>query len=193
VGGLGLKLFSIPARPRPAGGLGVRGARHTSGQRGGVVGWVGVEGAKRCTTGQWYNQQMTKLTAIDEINRLLDDAGKETTNTSMRLPVALRDAAGIAVAELGAAPSTTALASAALRTTLEAIVMQAALDAHYAEHPEARPSLADLALAAAELDDNPLAQTPELLHQAAEQVGRRHPDANADDVLLWAEALASVA
>jgi hypothetical protein len=136
---------------------------------------------------------MTNLTAIDEINRLLDDAGQETTNTSMRLPVALRDAAGIAVAELGAAPSTTALASAALRTTLEAIVVQAALDAHYEEHPEARPSLADLALAAAELDGHPLAQTPELLHQAAEQVGRRHPDADADDVLLWAEALASVA
>src|ERR1019366_7390564 len=113
---------------------------------------------------------MTKLTAIDEINRLLDDPGQETTNTSMRLPVALRDAAGIDVAELGAARSTTALASAALRSTLEAIVMQAALDAHYEEHPEARPSLADLAIAAAELDGNPLAQTPELLHQAAQQV-----------------------
>jgi hypothetical protein len=56
-----------------------------------------------------------KLAAIDEINRLLDSTSQDTLNTSMRLSVALHDAAGIAVAELGAAPSTTALASAALR------------------------------------------------------------------------------
>ncbi len=135
---------------------------------------------------------MNKWAAIDEINRLLDSADQQTTNTSMRLPVALRDAAGIAVTELGAAPSTTALASVALRTALEALVMQAVLDAHYEEHPEHRPSLADLALAAAELDGSPLAQKPELLRQAAEEVNRRRPNPDADDVLLWAEALASV-
>jgi hypothetical protein len=134
-----------------------------------------------------------KLAAIDEINRLLDSTSQDTLNTSMRLSVALHDAAGIAVAELGAAPSTTALASAALRAALESLVMQAALDAHFNEHPEARPSLADLAIAAAELDGHPLAKRPELLRQAAEQVGLRHPGADADDVLFWAEALASVA
>jgi hypothetical protein len=145
-----------------------------------------------CTTVTWYSHSMTKLAAIDEINRLLDSDGVETTNTSMRLPVALRDAAGIAVAALGAATSTTALAAAALRTSLEALVMQAALDAHFEEHPGSRPSLADLALAAAELDANPLARTPELLRRAADEVAFRHPGADADDVLLWAEALASV-
>ena len=126
--------------------------------------------------------------AIEQITRLLDSSEVVTTNTSMRLPSALREAAAIAVRELGAAPSTTALASDALRSMLEAIVMQAVLDAHYRDHPAARPSLGDLAVAAAEQDGHPLAGQPDLLRKAAEQVARTHPGADADDVLLWAEA-----
>jgi len=126
--------------------------------------------------------------AIDRITKLLDSPSEETTNTSMRLPNALRDAAALAVRDLGAASSTTALTSAALRATLEAIVMQAVLDAHYEQHPEARPSLAELAIAAAELDGHSLAARPELLRRAAAEIARIHPYADADDVLLWAEA-----
>jgi hypothetical protein len=90
------------------------------------------------------------------------------------------------------ATSTTALALVALRTALEALVMQAALGAHFEEHPESRPNLADLALAAAEQDANPLARTPELLRRAVDEVAFRHSGADAGDVLLRAEALASV-
>lgn len=78
----------------------------------------------------------------------------------MRIPVALRDAAAIAVAELGAASSVTTLTTDALRARLEAIVMEAALAEHYTAHPELRPSLAELAIAAATLDGNPLAERP---------------------------------
>lgn len=146
----------------------------------------------RCTTSTWYTAVLVRRDkAIERINLLLDSSEPETINTSMRLPAALREAAAVAVQELGAAPSTTALASAALRTMLEAIVMQAVLDAHYRDHPEARPDLAELAISAAELDGNPLAGRPELLRQAAEEITRTHPDADADDVLLWAEALAA--
>lgn len=106
----------------------------------------------------------------------------------MRIPRALRDAASIAVTELGAAASTTALTADALRAMLEAVVMRAALEDHYRQHPAIRPTLADLAIAAAELDGHPLAQHPDVLRRAAEQVARRHPDADPDDVLLWAEA-----
>jgi hypothetical protein len=74
---------------------------------------------------------------------------------------------------------------------LEATVMQAVLDGHYGEHPETRPSLGDLAVAAAELDGHPLANQPELLRQAAGDILRGHPGADADDVLLWAEARAA--
>jgi hypothetical protein len=129
-----------------------------------------------------------KVRAIDRITKLLDSPAEETTNTSMRLPTALREAAALAVRDLGAAPSTTALTSAALRAMLEAIVMQAVLDAHYEQHPESRPSLADLSIAAAELDAHPLAARPELLRRAATELVRNHPYADADDVLLWAEA-----
>ncbi len=133
---------------------------------------------------------MGTIEAAEQITRLLDSSDAETTNTSMRLPVALRDAAALAVRELGVAASTTALAAAALRAVLEAVVMQAVLDAHYEQHPTARPSLAELAIATAELDGHPLAAHPELLREAAAEITRTHPDADADDVLLWAEARA---
>jgi hypothetical protein len=70
---------------------------------------------------------------------------------------------------------------------------EAALAAHYEQHPAARPSLAELAIAAAELDENPLAATPDLIREAATAIVDRHPDADADDVLIWAEARASSA
>ena len=108
----------------------------------------------------------------------------------MRIPTALRDAAALAVRELGVAPSATALTAAALRATLEAVVMQAALDEHYGRHPQARPDLGDLAIAAAEIDGHPLAAEPERLRQAAAEIAGHHPDASPDDVLLWAEARA---
>ena len=102
----------------------------------------------------------------------------------------LREAAVLAVGELGAAASTTALTTAALRARLEAVVMQAVLDHHYQRHPAARPTLGDLAVAAAELDGHPLAAEPEVLRRAAAELVKRRPDADADDVLLWAEAQA---
>ena len=58
------------------------------------------------------------------------------------------------------------------------------------QHPEVRPSLAELAIAAAELDGNPLAATPDLIREAAAAIVDRRPDADADDVLIWAEARA---
>src|ERR1035437_1044429 len=108
---------------------------------------------------------MTDYQVIDRINELLDSTDDQTVNTSMRIPAALRDAAALTVNELDLAPSTTVLTANALRAALEAAVMQAVLDRHYEEHPDAGPTLADLAIAAAELED----------------------------VLLWAEARTSAA
>ncbi len=65
--------------------------------------------------------------------------------------------------------------------------MQAVLDDHY-HHPEARPDLGDLAVAAAELDGNPLAANPELVRRAAIEIAQHHSGASPDEVLLWAEA-----
>jgi len=133
---------------------------------------------------------MERQTAIQRLSELLDDDELETSNTSMRIPTALRDAAALAVSELAIAPSATALTTAALRATLEAAVMQAALDDHYERHPQARPDLGDLAIAAAELDGHPLAGQPQRLRQAAAEITANHPGASPDDVLLWAEARA---
>lgn len=127
---------------------------------------------------------------LARISELLDRTDAESVGTSMRIPTALRDAAAIAVSELGAASSTTTLTTDALRERLEAIVMESALEAHFAEHPKLRPTLAELAIVAAEMDGNPLAARPELIRRAAAAVVERRPHADADDVLLWAEALA---
>ena len=123
-----------------------------------------------------------------QILELLRSGDATTTNTSMRIPTVLRDAAALAVSGLGAAESTTALTADALRAALEAAAMQATLDAHYAEHPELRPTLAERAIAAAELDGHPLAARPDVLARAAVQIVDHHPEADADDVVLWAEA-----
>lgn len=131
---------------------------------------------------------MDELIAIDRINSLLDAGDGATVNTSMRLPATLREAAALAVNHLGAAPSTTILTAQALRFALETAVMGAALEGHYRQHPSTRPTLVRLALAAAAQDGSPLAGRPELIERAAAQILTRHPDADADDVLLWAEA-----
>ena len=131
---------------------------------------------------------MDRLAVLDEINRLLDDASDESINTSMRLPKRLRDAAALAVRHLHVAPSTTALTAAALRHALETVVMEAALQAHYTLHPHAQPTLAETALALAEQDGSPFAGQPDVIHAAADAVLARRPDADAYDVLLWAEA-----
>lgn len=126
--------------------------------------------------------------------RLLDlldaETGGETVGTSIRLPVNLRDAAVIAT-ELGLATSTSELTVSGLRDVLVAFAQRAVLDDHYRSNPGARPSLSEVALAAAELDADPLVDRPDLIERAAREVIEVHPDASADDVLLYAAGLAS--
>lgn len=135
---------------------------------------------------------MTAHEVLDRINDLLDAQDDSTINTSMRLPSALRDAASLAVEHLGIASSTTTLTAAALRSALETAVMEAALQSHYVQHPNSRPSLAEVALALAAQDGSPLADRQDVIERAADEVTSRHPDADADDVLLWAEAQLAV-
>src|ERR1700753_1180484 len=121
----------------------------------------GRHAAKACTTQPWYIDSVEMPDAIERISQLLDSDMTETSNTSMRIPTALREAAALAGRELKVAPSATALTTMALRSALEAAVMRAALDEHYAQYPEARPDLADVAIATAELDGDPLGADPD--------------------------------
>lgn len=125
---------------------------------------------------------------LDKIVTLLDAGDETSVNTSMRLPSSLRDAASLAVEHLGLATSTTALTAAALRSAIETAVMAAALEAHYDLVPHSRPTLAETALALAAQDSSPLADHPELIKQAAADVVAHRPNADADDILLWATA-----
>lgn len=110
----------------------------------------------------------------------------------MRLPTNLREAAEIAT-DMGLAGSTTELTVRGLRDTLRAFAQLAVLEAHYEQYPEVRPDLAEIALAGAELDGNPLAGRPDLVRRAADEVASLKPDATPDDVLLYAAGLAAAA
>ena len=131
--------------------------------------------------------------ALARLFALLDDAeSDDTVVTSVRQPAALREALKLAI-ELGLDATANDAAVAALRDRLDAFAQRLALDAHYERHPETRPSLADLALAAARLDGDPLADQPRLLARAAREVAALRPTATGDDVLLYAAALARTA
>jgi len=123
---------------------------------------------------------------------LLDEAGGGTVGTSMRLPVHLRNAAGVAI-ELGIGASTAEFTVQGMRAVLEAFAQRAALDAHYAAHPDTRPDLAEIALATAELDDHPIASHPQLIRRAADGVQHIKDDPTPDDVLVYAAGLAAAA
>jgi hypothetical protein len=121
---------------------------------------------------------------------LLASSRDETVGTSVRIPIDLRDAAAIA-AELGLADSITELTVRGLRDKLDAIAQRVALDEHYGEHPEARPTLAEVALATAELDGNPLKDRPDLIERSAASMLALKKEPSPDDVLHYAAGYAS--
>jgi hypothetical protein len=126
-----------------------------------------------------------------ELLKLLDqlDRDADSTVTSTRLPTVLHDAVRLAV-ELGMDSSANDATNQALRDRVGAFAQQLALKQHYRKHPGTRPTLLQLALAAARLDADPLADDPDLLGQAATEVAERWPEATGDDVLVYASALA---
>jgi hypothetical protein len=119
----------------------------------------------------------------------LDDDGP-TVVSSVRQPVALKEALKMAVG-LGLDANANDATVQALRDRLETFAQRRALDAHYTAHPQARPSLVELAQAAAELDGDPLAGEPSLIRRAARELVTLRPAATADDVLVYAAGLRS--
>jgi len=128
------------------------------------------------------------MATLDDLMAALDDTDGQSTVSSVRQPAALRRALAVAV-ELGLVSNANEAQTDGLRAHLEALALRAGLEAHYAEHPQLRPSLAEVALALAELEHSALLQEPGLIAQAAVEVVQVRADADADDVLLWAEGL----
>lgn len=113
--------------------------------------------------------------------------------TSVRVPASLHEAA-TEVVDAGWAPSITDLVNTGLRTSLGSIAESAAeqeelesvwqaLAEHYAEHPEAEPSLATIVKAAAQQDGHSAAEHPDLIVAAIEDLG--DDDVFVEDVLAW--------
>jgi hypothetical protein len=145
------------------------------------------------TTVPWYGPEMETLAALDRINELLRRGDEPTSNTSMRLPTALRDAATLAVDHLGIAPSTTALTVRVLRRAIESAVLAAALREDLLANLDAQPTLAETAMAVAWQEGSPIAGRDDLIESAVQQLTSRHPEADGYDVMLWAEAQAVAA
>jgi len=129
-------------------------------------------------------------TSLSELIRQLDRVEGDTVVTSLRLPTTLREALRIAV-DMGMDPNVNEAANQALRARLEAFAQRTALDQYYEQNPAARPTLAETAQALAELEGSPLAADHELIDAAAREVVTIRPDADADDVLLWAHSMAA--
>jgi len=128
----------------------------------------------------------------EDLFALLDelDTDGPTVVSSVRQPAALKEALRLAV-ELGLDANANDATVQALRDRLEAFAQRRALDAHYKAHPGTRPSLAEVAQAAAELDGDPLAAEPALIRRAAKEIVALRPGASADDVLVFAAGLRS--
>jgi hypothetical protein len=139
--------------------------------------------------GRWYGLVVDVEERLARMVELLASSRDETVGTSVRIPIDLRDAAAIA-AELGLADSITELTVRGLRDKLDAIANRAILEEHFKQYPEARPTLAQVALAGAYIDGNPLKDRPELIERAAEKIAAVRADPSPDDVLLYAAGLA---
>ncbi|HEU5151036.1 MAG TPA: hypothetical protein VFU19_11090 [Iamia sp.] len=120
----------------------------------------------------------------------------QTVATSVRLPEELQRAARAAV-ESGMARSLTELIVDGLRERLVALATEkeqytdkvaarAALEEYYEMYPEARPTLAQVAMAGAELDDHPALHHPDLIDKAIADLGE---DAHPEDVLAWVKGV----
>jgi hypothetical protein len=128
------------------------------------------------------------MATLDEFVAAPDDAESPSTNTSVRQPAALRGALHMAV-ELGLAPHANDATNQALRATLDAFAQRLALEEHLAAYPEVRPALHEVAHALAVMDRSPLVDRMDLLERAEREVLEHKPDADGDDVLLWATSL----
>jgi hypothetical protein len=72
--------------------------------------------------------------------------------------------------------------------TAETAAMAAAMALHFEQHPTAKLTLGETALALAHQDSSPLATRPDLIATAATALAEREPEPDPDDVLSFAEA-----
>jgi hypothetical protein len=126
--------------------------------------------------------------ALDELITALEDDSAATTTSSVRQTTGLRRAVAEAV-KMGLAGSANDLTNDALRAVLDAFAQRQALEQTYAERPELRPSLAEVAAALAVLDRSPVADRPDLLARAEQELQAWRPRVSAEDVLVWATSL----
>lgn len=129
---------------------------------------------------------------LERLLDLLDSAASGTdansSGTSVRLPTALKEAAALA-SELGLAESASELTARGLHAALVDVAQRALLDEHYRVHPKARPDLAEVTLALAQVDGNPLGEKLRIVRQAIAHLRASGREPQPEEVLLFAAGL----
>ncbi len=129
---------------------------------------------------------------LDRLLDLLDAAGSgmgsTSSGTSVRLPTALKAAAALA-SELGLADSASELTARGLHAALVDVAQRALLDEHYRTHPEARPDLAEVTIALAQIDGDPLGDKPRIIRRAITHLRAAGREPKPEEVLLFAAGL----
>lgn len=133
----------------------------------------------------------TKDELIEALIRAADEPS-ELVGSSVRLPRNVRDAIRMARA-MGYGDSLTSITTQAIRTELRYVAQDLAIELHFAEHPEARPSLAERVRALALILDHPLADQPDRIDQLVSAACASIPEIEleAEDVVRLADLLES--
>ena len=122
------------------------------------------------------------------IGRLLMSTKGGAVSVTVNVPMNLRDAAAIAVDELGSGDSIADLMIKALREYLETVVVIEMLDEDLELEVNPEPPLAEATLSLAQQLRSPFACDLNEIFVAANEVVRILPQATPSHVLLWLQA-----
>lgn len=134
--------------------------------------------------------EVDAVTTFVEAVRAIDDDGRPGTSTSVRRRPAVNEALSLAV-ELGVGDSANALNEVAVIDHLRRASHRLAVEAHYQQHPEDRPSRAEVASVDLRRRGDALADRADLLDQAERLLLDAGEEPTTDQVTAAARALAA--
>lgn len=134
--------------------------------------------------------ESSAVTTFVDAVRAIDRDERPGASTSVRRRPAVSEALSLAV-ELGVGDSANALNEEALVTHLRDVAHRLAVEAHYEQYPEDRPTRAQVASVRLRRRGDALADRVELLERAEQLLGDADGGPTVDEVIAAARALAA--
>jgi hypothetical protein len=134
--------------------------------------------------------KLDAVTTFVEAVRSIDDDGRPGTSTSVRRRPAVNEALSLAVG-LGVGDSANALNEEAVVDHLRRAAHRLAVEAHYEQYPEDRPSRAEVASVQLRRRGDALADRADLLDGAEQLLVDAGDEPTTDQVIAAARALAA--